>query len=129
MQRGACLCGEVAFVVEAEVHDPIACHCRECRRQSGHYFAAVPAPKAAVRMTEEAGLTWYRASDKAARGFCRTCGSTLFWRADEGAMVMVAMGALEAPTGMRLSGHYWVDEKGSYYEITDGLPQHKGGEA
>jgi len=30
---------------------------------------------------------------------------------------MVAMGALEAPTGLRLSGHYWVEEKGDYYDL------------
>jgi hypothetical protein len=32
---------------------------------------------------------------------------------------MVAMGALEAPTGLRLSGHYWVEEKGDYYDLAD----------
>lgn len=127
MQRGACLCGEVAFELEAQLGDPIACHCRECRRQSGHFFSAVAVPKAAVRMTADAGLAWYRSSDRATRGFCKTCGSTLFWRADEGPTMMVAMGALEAPTGLHLSGHYWVDEKGDYYQITDGLPHHEWG--
>ena len=35
----------------------------------------------------------------------------------------VAMGALDAPTGMNLSKHTFVGDKGDYYEIVDGVPQ------
>ncbi len=127
MHRGSCLCGAVAFTVTADLKDPIACHCKQCRQQSGHYFSAVAAPKAALRFERDDGLAWYRASDIATRGFCGACGATLFWRADAGDMVMVAMGSLAAPTGMRLTRHYWVGFKGDYYDIADGLPQEEGG--
>lgn len=128
MHKGSCLCGAVAFTIDAELREALACHCRQCRQQSGHFFAAVPAPKEAVRLERDAGLAWYRASGTAARGFCDRCGSALFWRGDEAPEIMVAMGSLDAPTGLRLSGHYWVDFKGDYYAIADGLPQHEGGE-
>ena len=49
MVNGACLCGAVRFRVEADLRDPIACHCKQCRQVSGHFFSAVPAPTAAVR--------------------------------------------------------------------------------
>ncbi len=126
MRRGACLCGAVSFEVNAELGDPITCHCRQCRQQSGNYFSAAPAPKDAVTYTHDHGLAWYRASETATRGFCRDCGSTLFWRADQGPNVMVAMASLSDTRGMTLSGHYWMDFKGDYYEIADDLPQHKG---
>lgn len=126
MRRGRCLCGAVAFRIDAEPAAPIACHCKQCRQQSGHYFSAVAAPWAAIRFDREDGLTWYRASGIAARGFCRDCGSSLFWKADEDATVMVAMGSLEDTTGLSLGDHYWVDFKGDYYQIADGLPQHYG---
>jgi hypothetical protein len=36
------------------------------------------------------------------------------------------MGAFETPTGTRLEKHIFVDDKGDYYEIVDGLPQENG---
>ncbi len=126
MHHGSCLCGAIKLTIDARLKDPIACHCKQCRRQSGHYFSAVPAPKTALRITGDANLRWFRASDIASRGFCKTCGSTLFWRPDDGPTIMVAMAALDAPTGLRLSGHYWCDQKGDYYAIPDTLPCHEG---
>jgi len=126
MHHGSCLCGAIKLTIDARLKDPIACHCKQCRRQSGHYFSAVAAPKTALRITGDANLRWFRASDIASRGFCKTCGSTLFWRPDDGPTIMVAMAALDAPTGLRLSGHYWCDQKGDYYAIPDTLPCHEG---
>ncbi len=126
MRHGSCLCGTVDFTIEGKLENPIACHCKRCRQQSGHYFSAAPAPKDAVKFSREATLTWYRASDFASRGFCRKCGATLFWRSDEEPTVMVAMAALDKTGDLALSAHYWVDFKGDYYRIADGLPQHKG---
>ena len=127
MVRGGCLCGAVRFRVAADLADPIACHCKECRRQSGHYFAAVAAPGAALAFDAEHGLAWYGHTDIAARGFCRNCGTTLFWRGKDAPDVMIAMGALDDTGALRLSAHYWVSEKGDYYRIADSLPQHDRG--
>ncbi len=126
MRHGSCLCGGVDFTIESELENPIACHCKQCRQQSGHFFSAIPAPKDAVKFSSRETLTWYRASDFASRGFCRDCGSTLFWRRDEGATVMVAMASLDKTDDLTLSAHYWTDFKGDYYRIADDLPQHEG---
>ena len=128
MHRGSCLCGAVAFTIDAPLGDPLACHCKQCRQQSGHFFSAVAAAKEAVHFDRDDGLEWYRASDIATRGFCGTCGSTLFWRSDDAASIMVAMGSLDDTSGLRLSNHYWVKFKGDYYGIDDGLPQYQGEE-
>ena len=122
MMRAACLCGAVRFTSPA-LEDPLACHCRECRQQSGHYFAAGRARWDAVLFEADAGLRWYRASDSASRGFCGSCGATLFWRGDDSPYVRVALGALDGPTGLRLGRHVWTDEAGDYYAIADDLPQ------
>jgi hypothetical protein len=113
----------VAFELEQTPRDPIACHCKQCRRQSRHVFAAGHVPKQAVRMTRNAGLAWYRTSDRATRGFCARCGSTLFWRPDADPAIGVALGSLDDPTGLALTRHVWVGAKGDYYDIADGLPQ------
>ncbi|PWE29321.1 aldehyde-activating protein [Maritimibacter sp. 55A14] len=126
MQKGSCLCGAVAFSLEAEPDAPLVCHCKQCRQWTGHVFSATGVPLEALRFSRDETLTWYRASPVATRGFCRVCGSSLFWKADTGGRVNVAMGSLEAPTGLRLARHVWVDFKGDYYEIADGLPQETG---
>jgi hypothetical protein len=118
----------VRFRIEAELANPIACRCRQCRRQSGHHFAAAPAPFAALEFDADRGLSWYRQSELACRGFCRLCGSSLFWHSPDSATVMVAMGALDDTGDLKLSGHYWVEAKGTYYEMSDGIPQNRGDE-
>lgn len=126
MIGGGCLCGAVRFTVKADLRDPIACHCKQCRQQSGHYFSAVAAAKEAIVFEREEGLRWYRHTETATRGFCGLCGSSLFWRGDEGPVIMVAMGALDDTGEMKLCGHYWVDFMGDYYDVDDGLPKHEG---
>lgn len=126
MHKASCLCGAVRFTVDQTLTDPIGCHCKQCRQQSGHYFAAGHAPKSAIRFAAQDTLVWYRASGMAMRGFCRNCGSTLFWRSDTGDEIAVALGALDGPTGLTLGRHCWVDAKGDYYDLGDDLPQLEG---
>ena len=121
MIEGGCLCGAVRFAIDAGPEAPVACHCAECRSQSGHYWAATRVPTGALRVEGE--VRWYAASDVARRGFCPGCGSVLFWDPQGEATVSVAVGSLDAPTGLALAEHIWVSEKGDYYEIADGLPQ------
>ena len=123
MHRGSCLCGGVVFEVAQELSDPIGCHCRQCRQQSGHCFAAGHAETSAIRFIRDASLVWYRASGSALRGFCRACGSTLFWRGDMSPQTAVAPGAIDGQTGVTLGRHCWVQAKGDYYALQDGLPQ------
>ncbi|MGZ9006346.1 MAG: GFA family protein, partial [Burkholderiales bacterium] len=37
MNKGSCLCGAVTFEVAAILEPPDACHCSQCRKQSGHF--------------------------------------------------------------------------------------------
>ena len=72
----------------------------------------------------EAHLTWYQSKKKAVqRGFCATCGSSLFWEPLEHDWIGVAMGAFDKPTKTRTAIHVFVSEKGDYYDILDDLPQ------
>jgi hypothetical protein len=124
MLRGSCLCGAVRFSVNGELEGGDACHCIQCRKHSGHYFASTDIPKAAFKIDGEDQLAWYQSSDRVRRGFCRSCGSSLFWDPMASEKIAVAMGAFDDPTGTRLHMHIFTSEKGDYYEIADGLPQH-----
>jgi hypothetical protein len=123
MHKGSCLCGAVRFEVMGDLSEPDACHCSQCRKQSGHFFASSDVPRSTVTIHGGENITWFRSSEKVRRGFCATCGSSLFWDPIQRDWIAIAMGAFEQPTGTRLAKHIFVADKGDYYEITDGLPQ------
>ncbi len=104
---------------------PEACHCTQCRKHTGHFLAAVNVRREALTIFGSEHVKWYRSSEKVERGFCSTCGSTLFWNPtiDGYKWIAVAMGTFDSPTGVRLSKHTFVGDKGDYDEIDDGLPQ------
>lgn len=124
---GSCLCGAVTYEVRGPARPVIACHCRQCRKQSGHHVAATQVRRADLTVDGGENLSWYHASDAARRGFCRMCGSHLFWEPASGERTSIFAGSLDAPTGLTLAAHIHVADKGDYYEIADGLDRHPGG--
>ena len=104
------------------VRPVIACHCTQCRKQSGHYFAATAAPDEAIAISGGGNVKWYRASPTAQRGFCSNCGSVLFWKQDGSDGMSISAGSFEPPTGLHLERHIYCADKGDYYEIADDLP-------
>ena len=123
MPIGSCLCGAVRFAVAGDLAPPDACHCSQCRKQSGHFWASTDIEKDRLTIDGEEAVRWYQASEKVRRGFCGTCGSFLFWEPIGRAKIAIGMGAFDDPTGTRLGHHIFVADKGDYYEIADGLPQ------
>jgi hypothetical protein len=123
MHEGSCLCGAVRFEVAVDLPAPDACHCSQCRKHSGHYFASTDVPRSAVTIKGEDELTWFQSSDKARRGFCSICGSSLFWDPLFRDWIGIAMGAFDGATDTKLHVHIFVAEKGDYYEIADGAEQ------
>jgi hypothetical protein len=126
---GSCLCGAVRFRVTGPLRPVIACHCTQCRKQTGHYLAATGALLKDFNMLEDRGLKWFEASDIAKRGFCSHCGSTLFWQGHDADYIAIAAGSIEQPTGLSIKAHIFVADKGDYYDFDDGLPQFPKGDA
>jgi hypothetical protein len=123
MHKGSCLCGAVKFQVTGNLNPPDACHCSQCRKHSGHYFASTDIPRTSLTIDGADKITWFRSSEKVQRGFCSVCGSSLFWDPIKTEWTAVAMGAFDSPTNTKLAKHIYVGNKGDYYNIEDGLPQ------
>ncbi len=124
--QGSCLCGAVSFEVTGPLPPPDACHCSQCRKYSGHFWASTDVSRAAVTIHGADNVTWYRSSKKVQRGFCSTCGASLFFDPidrDKNDWIAIAMGAFDPPTDTQLKMHIFVADKGDYYDIGDGLPQ------
>lgn len=124
---GSCLCGEVSYTVDGPLREVLACHCTQCRKQSGHYFAATNAADDKITVKGAEHVKWFRASDSAQRGFCSHCGSTLFWKHDDHGYTSILAGSFDKPSGLKLTKHIFVADKGDYYEIGDGAEQFEAG--
>ncbi|MEM6357781.1 MAG: GFA family protein [Pseudomonadota bacterium] len=120
---GRCLCGAVHFTIKGAVSAPVACHCRECQRQSGGMWVAVTAPSENVTIARER-LAWVSVSARARRGFCRDCGGYLFWEPVGGTTIDVAYGALDDTKDLKLAAHIFTEE--CRLPEGDGLPRHEG---
>lgn len=120
---GSCLCGAVRYEVKGPLRDSVACHCSQCRKTSGHYWSATQANTADLHFTEDRGLAWFQSSEQARRGFCRMCGSSLFWQPAGANTTSIGSGTLDLPTGLRTIGHIHVTNKSDYYEIAADVAQ------
>ena len=120
---GACLCGAVRFATTGPLRGVVYCHCTQCRRQTGHFYAATNVADDCLTVEGAENVTWYAASDDARRGFCSTCGSVLFWKRNGSDITSVLAGAFDQPNGLSGECHIFVADKGDYYDIDDGLPR------
>ncbi len=119
---GGCLCGGVRFEVKGRLRDALVCHCDMCQRTHGVPAAYSAADDDDLRLVEARSLKWYRSSETASRGFCDTCGASLFWKPAQGSYTAIACGMLDQPSGVTIRGHIFLVDKGDYYSLTDGLP-------
>ncbi|MEL6607596.1 MAG: GFA family protein [Pseudomonadota bacterium] len=118
---GSCLCGAVQYRAKGPLGAPAACHCTQCRKQSGHVWASSYVDHDKLEIEGE--VRWYQSSDKAQRGFCPVCGAALFWRHADDPFTCFSMGSIDGLTGLTLRGHIHTATKGDYYEIAAHEPQ------
>ena len=120
MKTGSCLCGAVRFEINGPLRPVIACHCIQCRKQTGTYMSATASADSDLTVLEARGLKWFRSSPEARRGFCGECGSVLFWKRDGSTRTSIAAGSIDGPTGAPLEGHIFCESAGDYYKIAGG---------
>jgi hypothetical protein len=123
---GGCYCGRVRYRAHGVNRQVTECHCSQCRKQAGHRYASAGARTADIEIAGAGNLTWFRASPDAERGFCSTCGSHLFWKQSRDGHTSSLAASVDPPSGLRMAKHIFVEDKGDYYEITDGLPRFAG---
>ena len=125
-QKGQCLCGGVKF--EADVNDfgIHACHCTMCRTWSSSPLFAVGV--ASITFEDEANISAYASSDWAERGFCKQCGTSLFYRLKETNHHIVCCGLFEDQSQFKLEGEIFVDENPGGYAFAGEHPRLTGEE-
>jgi hypothetical protein len=94
---GGCQCGAVRWHVTAVLDTSHICHCRMCQKAAGNFFAAlVGVPRDALTWTRGSPAT-FNSSDKAARGFCRDCGTPLTYDYFDSKHINLTTGSFDEP--------------------------------
>ena len=124
--RGRCLCGAVTYEakdVETGIH---SCHCNMCRRWSGG--SALAASVGSVAFSGKENIGRYDSSAWAERGFCKECGTNLFYRLKQTDHYVIWMGTFEDQAAFKLVGEIYVDEKPPGYDFAGDHPRQTGEE-
>jgi len=120
---GGCLCGTIRFEVAGPLRDAVMCHCAQCRHWHGDaaVYAATDLDRVTIR--DETALVWYQASSRTRRGFCAKCGACMFWQhlreGQPAGQISVSVGALDAPTGLRVTRHLFINDQAVTFRLIE----------
>lgn len=116
--HGRCLCGAVTFATKLEKQDMGACHCGICRKWGGGPFLAVECGDA-VTFTGTEHIGVYDSSEWAERGFCKGCGTHLFYRLKEDRFHALPVGLFDEQQDWLLDHQVFIDEKPAFYSFAE----------
>ena len=118
LRQGRCLCGAVEVTARQPANKVGACHCRMCRRWGGGPFIEIDCGTD-IEFAGEDNIAVFDSSDWAERGFCRTCGTHLFYRLKDSGQHMVPVGLFEDDDGLVFETQVFIDERPAYYEFAN----------
>ena len=115
---GSCMCKAVHlnFSVNDEVFD--ACHCGMCRKWSGNPAFTVFGGNS-VTFTGQEFITTYNSSEWAERGFCKNCGTHLFYRLKKSGLYNFPLGLLDNRDSFKFHLQIFVDHKPDNYNFAN----------
>lgn len=101
-RTGGCQCGRIRFRAESLRENSHVCHCRMCQKATGNFFAAlVGVPYTDFKWTRGTPAE-FNSSGKARRGYCRDCGTPLYYRHEDNQHISMSIGAFDEPAGIPL---------------------------
>jgi len=126
---GGCLCGKIQYAIDGSIGSIMHCHCSKCRKFHGNFGAYSSIRFASLILLKQRSLKWYQSitdeTPNVYRGFCKECGSSLFWHPRNQDRIAVAAGSLDDPINLETIGHVWISQIAEYYQINDDLPQYE----
>ncbi|MDH3973323.1 MAG: GFA family protein [Deltaproteobacteria bacterium] len=116
--EGHCLCGAVYITAWAMSNKVGACHCGMCRRWTGGPLMAVNCGSE-VTFEGKENISVFESSQWAERGFCKKCGSHLFYRLKEENQYIIPAGIFENGENLVFDNQVFIDKKPAYYSFSN----------
>lgn len=114
LSESTCLCGKVklkALTISSKV---VVCHCGMCRKWNGGPALAL---QCGTEVEIEGGenVHVFDSSEWAERGFCKNCGTHLFYRIKGTGEYSIPAGFFPALEGLEIEVQYFSDKRPDYY--------------
>jgi hypothetical protein len=116
--KGNCLCGTVSIFATNISNFVGACHCNMCRKWGGGALLAIDCG-ANVRFEGEENIGVYQSSEWAERGFCKQCGSHLFYKLKQNNQYYMPVGLFDNQENLIFDHQVFIDEKPEYYSFAN----------
>jgi len=113
-QETSCVCGSVKITANSLNPKFTVCHCDSCRAWGGAPFFAVQCGTD-VQFEGADNIKEYNSSAWAARGFCRECGTHLFYKLKKTGEFNMPVGLFPDAEGLEMVMQYFSDQRPSYY--------------
>ncbi len=127
--EGGCLCGAIRFELALPTSFCVHCHCSMCRRNHGAGFVTwTGVPKQQLKLLKgEKSLVDYRSSEHGTRGFCQSCGTSLFCESSRHPeMIDVVLASLDGPIDREPDAHIHFEMHVDWVPLDEKLPRIKG---
>lgn len=115
---GKCLCESVWITATPKSHHFGACHCSLCRRWGGGPLLAVECEDR-VSFEGELHIAIYASSEWAERGFCKTCGTHLFYRLKDRPFYAIPIGVFDDAPPWEFTDQVFIDNKPPHYSFAN----------
>ncbi len=115
---GQCLCGAVHFSATPKNKDVGVCHCSMCRRWSGGPLMVLDCGDR-IQYENQSGIGVYKSSEWGERGFCKKCGTALFWKLQGKDHYIVPVDAFDDPGDLKFASEIFIEEKPAYYDFAN----------
>ena len=116
--QATCLCGKVSLKIQKLKDEFIVCHCDTCKKWNGGPQFAMPCGTD-VEVQGAEYLAEFTSSPWAKRGFCRNCGTHLYFKMNHSGSYNILLGALnlDKKENLHMSMQYFIDLKPDYYSF------------
>ena len=115
-RKGSCLCGAIRFTAKSKRNKVGACHCSRCRKWGGGPFMEINCGSNVLFEGEE-NISVFDSSRWAERGFCKKCGSHLFFRFKKNDQHMMPVGLFDEDKDLVFDHQVFIDEKPPFYSF------------
>ncbi|MGJ0706132.1 GFA family protein [Enterococcus avium] len=118
--QGHCLCGEVRVTIPELSEEITVCHCHMCQKFFGGPFLSLAGvlPKD-VEINGEEQIQRYLSSEWAERGFCKQCGSSLFYHSLADDEYYFPAGLFAEIDQAKLTTEIFYDQKPAFFHFKE----------
>lgn len=116
--KGSCLCGVVKVSTASTNNEVGACHCGMCRKWGGSSLLVIECGNN-ISFDGEDNIGVYQSSEWAERGFCKQCGSHLFYRLKQNNQHYIPVGIFDNSQGLVFDHQIFIDEKPEFYSFAN----------